>query len=244
MTAASAQEIAARVNANMRLVHWVIRRYRLARYVDRRDSALEYSDLVQAGLLGLARAARDYDADRAKFSTYAVGWIWQHITREIGNHSCAVRVPIWLQDKRRRARERVWPWLRSLDKPLHEDKVQTLADLLPGEGALPDAELLQAESAAELELLMAEANLSARERRVLMLRGADVQLEAIGDELAVSRERVRQIELKALGKLRDVAGSNATGGLGFVLRDYSSSRSARCHRKRRAQQRAAEGQAA
>ena len=47
------------------------------------------------------------------------------------------------------------------------------------------------------------STLAAREQRLLELRfGAERTLEEMGQGLAVTRERVRQIEAKALGKLR------------------------------------------
>lgn len=41
-------------------------------------------DAVNDGVIGLARATRDYRQDRAKFSTYAVGWIRSEIGNGIG----------------------------------------------------------------------------------------------------------------------------------------------------------------
>ena len=62
------------------------------------------------------------------------------------------------------------------------------------------------------------ATLSLRERRVLKLRygledGRSRTLEEVGQEFGVTRERIRQIEAKALRKLRHPTRSK-------VLRDF------------------------
>jgi RNA polymerase primary sigma factor len=62
--------------------------------------------------------------------------------------------------------------------------------------------------------------LSERERQVLEMRfglmdGRDHTLEEVGKEFGVTRERIRQIEAKALRKLRHPSRSK-------VLRDYLS----------------------
>jgi RNA polymerase primary sigma factor len=95
----------------------------------------------------------------------------------------------------------------SLDEALTDNGEEglTLGSLL----ADPDEEteeqaLAKASSAVLLETL--RDVLSPRERRVLELRfgfaGREHTLEEIGNKLQVTRERIRQIEAKALRKLR------------------------------------------
>jgi RNA polymerase primary sigma factor len=94
----------------------------------------------------------------------------------------------------------------SLETPVGQDGDAHLGDFLEDE-ALPepaeaaDRQLLKAEVAAVL------ASLTPRERRVLELRfgledGRSRTLEEVGREFAVTRERIRQIEAKALRKMR------------------------------------------
>ena len=105
----------------------------------------------------------------------------------------------------------------SLDTPLGEEADTTLGDLIEDRAALapPDAasdQLLKEQVAAVLD------SLTGRERRVLQLRygledGRARTLEEVGREFNVSRERIRQIESKALRKLRHPSRSRK-------LRDY------------------------
>jgi RNA polymerase primary sigma factor len=93
----------------------------------------------------------------------------------------------------------------SLDVPIGEDGEATLADLIEA----PDAvNPYAAAEFASLKACVAEAlsELSPREERILRMRFgigmADHTLEQVGQTFGVTRERIRQIEAKALEKLR------------------------------------------
>jgi RNA polymerase primary sigma factor/RNA polymerase nonessential primary-like sigma factor len=113
----------------------------------------------------------------------------------------------------------------SLDAPVHGDETQLL-----GETIADPSENLQLERTSGILLREAlegaMAGLSAREVNVLRRRhgftdGHVHTLQAIGDDLNVSRERVRQIEVAALQKLR--AYDEATHMLRGFLEDGSPS---------------------
>jgi RNA polymerase primary sigma factor len=93
----------------------------------------------------------------------------------------------------------------SLDAPAGDSEETPLWQLVENTTATPEAEAIQEERARLLERAM--ALLSRREQKVLTLRfgiGTDRAhtLEEIGRGLSISRERVRQIEVRALAKLR------------------------------------------
>lgn len=158
-------------------------------------------DLIQVGALGLMRALQLFDpAKGCAFSTYAVLWINQAIGRELQKNDRCVRLPVWKQAALYREgllrRERA----RSFEAPLKPDEATTLHDLLPSESADPIANLANEQDAAELAEAM--GRLTERERFVLKERfWGERTLQQIGEELGVTRERARQIEAKALGKL-------------------------------------------
>jgi RNA polymerase primary sigma factor len=93
----------------------------------------------------------------------------------------------------------------SMDAPLGEDGETTIGDLVADEGAV-----LPLDAAADAELRRATeealAQLSPREADVLRLRfgvgnASEHTLEEVGRKYQVTRERIRQIEAKALKKL-------------------------------------------
>jgi RNA polymerase primary sigma factor len=94
----------------------------------------------------------------------------------------------------------------SLETPVGEGEETALGDLLPGAATRsPEDDAMRAELADEVERAMAP--LTDREREVLRLHyglGMDRELtyEEIGRRLSISRERVRQIEVKAVQKIR------------------------------------------
>jgi RNA polymerase primary sigma factor len=75
----------------------------LAKRYQRDDRGLTLPDLVQEGTLGLVRAVEKFDHRRRhRFSTYAVIWIRQAISRAIDVKGRAIRLPVHMT---RRLRE-------------------------------------------------------------------------------------------------------------------------------------------
>jgi RNA polymerase sigma factor (sigma-70 family) len=94
----------------------------------------------------------------------------------------------------------------SLDRPVGDDGDAELSDFVQdGEAADPFSKV--AERARREELIRALETLDRREQTVLVLRyGLDAMpprtLSVVGAHLGITRERVRQIEARALSKLR------------------------------------------
>ena len=94
----------------------------------------------------------------------------------------------------------------SLDVPIGEDGDATLGDLIEAPDAVDPHAVAEA-SALQRFIAEALAELTPREQRILRMRfgiggTADHTLEEVGREFGVTRERIRQIEAKALEKLR------------------------------------------
>ncbi|MEJ2179691.1 MAG: RNA polymerase sigma factor RpoS [Gammaproteobacteria bacterium] len=96
----------------------------------------------------------------------------------------------------------------SVDVPLGRDSDKSILDAIPDEQNVDPAVLLQDEDIQScLELWLSQLNDKQREvvEHRFGLHGREVAtLEEVGNELGVTRERVRQIQLEALKRLREI----------------------------------------
>jgi RNA polymerase primary sigma factor len=220
------------IRANTRLVVSIAKRYR--------GQGLSFLDLIQAGNVGLIKAADKFDHTRGtKFGTYATWWIRQSIARTLKQQGRNIRIPVHTNDRIRKlykvaARmeqdlgrrptpeeiagevdlepERV-RWLLgvsqrplSLERPVDDDGESEFGDFLEDENAPSPVQRTEMNLLHD-DLQDALSTLTPREVRVLRMRfglgGADTYtLREVGEKLGVTRERIRQIEGKALKKLR------------------------------------------
>jgi RNA polymerase primary sigma factor len=105
----------------------------------------------------------------------------------------------------------------SLETPIGEEEDSHLGDFIEDQGTLAPSEAAAHQLLKE-QVMDVLASLAPRERKVLELRfgledGRSRTLEEVGREFHVTRERIRQIEAKALRKLRHPSRSKK-------LRDY------------------------
>lgn len=225
------------VKANLRLVVSVAKRYVIP--------GVPMLDLVQEGNVGLMRAAAKFDYRRGyKFSTYAVWWIRQTVSRALNDQKRIVRVPENLAQQVRRldvVRRRLYQeWSREpttedlaaeMDLPI--DRVLKLAELSSGmlsldakvadsddltlghfvrdedaEGAPVDGAIL---TLLQESVALAMEGLDDRERKVITMRfgladGRIRTLQEVSDRMGVTKERIRQLEVRALRKMRSQKG--------------------------------------
>ncbi len=201
-------------------------------------SGIPFDDLVQEANIGLMKAVERYDWRRGfRFSTYAIWWIRQQVSRSIADTGRVVRTPVHIQDTARKVlRERKSVEAR-LGRPETEaetaqragmsvartgvllslfDDVASLDDLnfdtlMPRADSFPDAWVSDPAGIAEnaslrTTLLRLLDDLDERSREVISLRfglaGDDpLTLDEVGQHMGVTRERIRQIESKAMRKL-------------------------------------------
>jgi len=111
---------------------------------------------------------------------------------------------------------------RSIDAPMGEAGTASPKDFLPGPGASPEDQAAESDFLGKLHALIdeLEPSLSARERSLLrerLLADQPVTLQDLADRDGVSREAVRQSEVRLIGKLREFLTERFPEAAGFNL---------------------------
>ena len=183
---------------------------------------LPQADLIQEGNVGLMKAVRRFDPERGvRLASFAIHWIKAEIHEYILRNWRLVKVATT------KAQRKLFFNLRSLKKStatLSPDEVRAIAiDPAPEDGEervgpiafLADAsegpaeavERHQVEGLEAAGLKRALASLDERSRRIIEARwlaeeGSSKTLHDLADEFGVSAERIRQIEAKAMQKMK------------------------------------------
>ena len=130
------------------------------------------------------------------------------LQQELGREPTTDEIAAVLEIPAERVREivRILPQPISLENPVGDEQDATLADFVEDENAI-DMDEAATRAMLRMQVESVLNTLSPRERRVVELRfGLEgdklYTLSEIGAELGVTRERIRQIETKALRKLR------------------------------------------
>jgi RNA polymerase primary sigma factor len=221
------------IEANLRLVVSVAKHYAWQNNL---------SDLIQEGYFGLEKAVDKFEWQRGfKFSTFAIWWIRQAITRSIANQSRTIRVPVHIQNdfskllkafkklkqagkegnEKEIAEELEWEVkkvkhvreaskfnsITSFDQGVRDGHNNPSEDKLldfisdDKEGKSPDSQCEDMQLKDGIKKAL--ATIKKEEAFILKKRfSEELTLEATAEFFGISRERVRQIETRALRKLK------------------------------------------
>lgn len=225
--------------SNLRLVTYCARRYL--------NSEMPYEDLIQEGNLGLMKAVERFDWRRGfKFSTFAMWWIRQAISRSVANDCRTIRVPVHFHDSIYHAQiaskkferetgrlpsstelasilsmpvSKVEALFRADEKPVPIDSLGVEESIAPeAPKALVPADPSAAAEARELRVALESMmeRLPRKAHEILRMRfgfdnEVEMKLAEIGYRLDVTRERIRQVEAKALRNLKNASNALVLG---------------------------------
>jgi RNA polymerase primary sigma factor len=184
---------------NMGLAYTVAFRYMAAGA----KIGLEQGDILQHAHMGLCEGVERFRPEFGhRFSTYGTWWIKHAVTRAITN-GALVRLPVHQHTKGKRPGAVVS--LNAKLDPESEDS-RTFLDLLEDAGPSVQEQLALRDDV--LTAMRAVEGLNARDQQIIRMRFGIAPykephtLSEIGEAFGLSRERIRQIEVKVLMRLR------------------------------------------
>ena len=185
--------------------------------------SLEIEDLEQYGVMGLLKAIDRWDPERGAFSTCAVWWIRQAITRSIAQYDAMIRSPVYVLTKANKARHKqstgealnaqemeVLEQTYAFTNPLSLDAPSAGDDKDLTIGMLIRSDMVITTSTIPWETWWGwcqQVRCSERDAHIAYLHtfglcDEGMTLQTVADQYGVSRERVRQLCEKVYRALR------------------------------------------
>ena len=182
------------VKSNMKLVVKIANDYKYGR--------MDFEDIVSSGTIGLLKAIEMFDPEKGGFSAYASTWINKYIRMALDSY----RGIHTKRYDRMTQEERSSCIVESLNEKIGDGDTE-FADSLASDEVSPSEAVEKASSIKAMHDAIDSA-LDSREQFIIRSRyGLDgngvLTLREIADKLGMTYERVRQIEVSALMKLRE-----------------------------------------
>ncbi len=173
------------VEANVRLVISIVKKF-----VNTNNS---FDELLSEGIVGLMRAVEKFDFDRGfRFSTYATQVVRRNSYRTVVTNQ--------------QERQKVTSGLQDMEIDISDEgRVSAIGEKRWHELRARLAEMLNDLDRREKLIIRARFSLGSH-RRVHTL-------QSLADRLGISKERVRQLERRAMDKLRTMAGDASLPGI-------------------------------
>ena len=191
----------------------------------------KFDDLIQECVMGWQRGLRTYDPAKGQLTTHGSFWIYQAVQRDVFNDTL-IRIPCYMFEEigrldrlgievpedasaymkegiqlaRRLSRQKSYV---SLDRAVQdEEDSATFADFLVDDNPVYPEDLVNTAEMGDVVRTVLDSLESDRERDIVVrrfgLNGRDDRetLDSIAEDYGLTRERVRQIESRALEKIR------------------------------------------
>lgn len=193
------------IEGNLKFVLSICKRYQ--------NLGIDIEDLISEGNYGLLKAFDNFDwGKRIRFISYGKWWIKQAIFQLLNENSRTVRLPVNIIQNQSKIKDTEQASKELIEKNIIHQKVDLLSSpdkinndiFIYSENDNAD-DLLDAQS--KLELYKIIYCLDKREQNIIIKYfGLDcdpMNLEDIGEEMKLTKERVRQLKEVAIRKLRN-----------------------------------------
>lgn len=182
------------------------------------DNPIHTEDLVAEGIIGLMRAADNFDLEQdVRFGTYAGWWVMNGISSALGRTKSVIDVPARaivamrngaMTDEDSAMVQMAVQGIIALDAPVGDGDWSAM-DILVSDDMTPEEQATAQSLHAIQRKLLAEAIADLNEEEAEVIRRRKLQpvpdsLEDVAEAMRMTRDRLRQVEKRAMLRLRRV----------------------------------------